>query len=58
MKPNTEANAAVPLSFLASPTATPTANNKGKLPNIISPMFFIIVNIAVTAGIVTKDISG
>ena len=58
MNPNTEARAAVPLSFLANPTATPTANKIGKLPNTISPIFFITVNIAVTAGILTNEING
>ena len=58
MKPKIEANPAVPLSFLASPTATPTANSKGRFPNMISPTFFIIVNIAVTTGMLTNAING
>ena len=58
MNPKTDANAAVPLSFLANPTATPTANKIGKFPNTISPIFFITVKIAVTNGMLTKAISG
>lgn len=44
--------------LLARPTATPTANNIGKLPNTIFPISFITVNIAVTTGILTNAING
>ena len=46
-KPNTAANAAVALSFLAKPAATPTANKIGKFPKTIFPILFIIVKSAV-----------
>ena len=46
-KPKTAAKAAVALSFLAKPAATPTANKIGKFPKTISPIFFIIVKRAV-----------